>query len=161
MSTHAELVSAASLWLQKKCAVVVTEITTTGEEPDALGWQGTHSILVECKAGLSDFYSDRQKPFRRDSARGIGCHRYFLTPVGLVSVGKLPPGWGLLEFNGERVKMVKESEYFEATDARQEIRILLSTLRRIGRTKPEGTSIRHYTFPTRNRATLGTEDEQP
>lgn len=159
MSTHAELVGAASRWLQKKCAVIITEIATTGEEPDALGWHGTHSTLVECKAGLSDFYSDRQKPFRRDPARGIGCRRYFMTPVGLVSVEKLPVGWGLLEFDGEKVKRIKESEYFADTDTRQEIRILLSTLRRIGRTKPEGVSIKHYEFTTKNRATVGTEDE--
>lgn len=159
-ATHADLVSAAAKWLQKKCPVVITELATIGEEPDAIGWRGTYSILVECKAGMSDFYADRQKPFRADPSRGIGHQRFFLTPAGLVTPDKLPENWGLLEYDGKRVKQVRESGYFEAANARHEIGILLSTLRRVGLAATHGVSIKHYTFPTRNRATLGLEVEE-
>lgn len=159
MNTHAELVAAASRWLQKKCAVVITEIATTGEEPDAIGWQGSHSTLIECKASRSDFLADRRKAFRSQPSRGIGQHRYYLAPRGVIENADLFDGWGLLEYDGERVRCVLESQYFEAVNDRHEITILLSTLRRIGRTTPQGTSIKHYTFETRNRATLGTAVE--
>lgn len=159
--THAGLVAIAARWLQKKCAVVITEIATTGEEPDAIGWQGSHSTLVECKISMADFYADRRKDFRLEAARGIGCHRYFLAPAGVLTLEQMPEKWGLLEWDGEKIKTVQKSEYFEPANARHEIRILLSTLRRIGRSPLAGTSIRYYTFTTKNRATLGTIDESP
>lgn len=158
--THSDLVEVAAAWLRKRCAIVVTEIATSGEEPDALGWQGPHSTLIECKVSRGDFLADRQKPFRRQAERGIGRSRYFLTPSGLIDATELPQGWGLLEYDGKRVCCAKKSEYFENVNDRHEITILLSLLRRIGRTAPTGTSIKFYTFETRNTATLGMEKEE-
>lgn len=156
--THSELVAVASRWLQKKCSVVVTEIATTGEEPDAIGWQGNHSTLVECKATRADFMVDKIKGFRRDTQRGIGQKRYFLTPANLVDLDELPENWGLLEFDGEKVKCLRESEHFEPSNHRHELTILLSVLKRLGRSAPTGTSIRYYTIETKCRATVGVED---
>lgn len=159
MSTHAELVSIAAGWLKKKCSVVVTEIATTGEEPDALGWQGSHSTLIECKATRADFMVDRIKSFRRQSEFGVGQARYFLTPANLVDLDELPPLWGLLEYDGQRVKCIRKSEHFEPANMRHEITILLSVLRRLGKTNPTGTSIKFYAIETKCRATLGVGDE--
>jgi hypothetical protein len=155
--THSELVAAASTWLQKTCAVVVTEIATTGEEPDALGWQGTHSTLVECKATRSDFLADRRKGFRLKPEYGIGSHRYYLAPKGLIETRELPERWGLLELHEGRVRCALKSECFAEANTRHEIGILLSSLRRLGVRKDGGTSIRCYTIETRNRATLRVE----
>jgi hypothetical protein len=51
-TTHANLVLSAARWLRntKGCTVVFTEFAATGNEtPDAIGFQGERSILVECK----------------------------------------------------------------------------------------------------------------
>lgn len=157
-ATHKELVAAAARWLQKKCSVVVTEIATTGEEPDALGFQGSHSTLVECKSSRADFLADKNKSFRCSPYRGIGLRRYFLAPSGMIDESELALGWGLLELSEGKVRLKKESGHFEA-NARHEITILLSCLRRLGKTALPGCSIRYYTIETRNRATLGTEAE--
>lgn len=154
--SHPSLVAVAAKWLQKKHAVVITELATTGEEPDAIGWCGTHSTLVECKISRADFNADKGKKFRREPRYGVGQYRYFLTVPGIIKDYELPEKWGLLELTGERVRMVRESEHFSEVNHRHEIGILLSTLRRIGHNAPKGTSIKHYTIETKNRATVGT-----
>lgn len=156
---HSDLVGQAAKWLRKKCAVVLTEMATTGEEPDAIGWQGHHSTLVECKASRTDFVADRQKSFRCDATRGIGNARYFLAPTGLINADELPPMWGLLEYDGEKVRCAQKSEHFEDANHRHEITLLLSSIRRIGQTAPKGISVKFYTFASGNRATLGIDLE--
>jgi len=158
---HAELIPAAAEWLKKnRCSVVVTEIATTGEEPDAIGWYGPHSTLIECKATRADFMVDRAKSFRRQAAYGIGQKRYFLTPISLVDLEELPPGWGLLECDGAgKTECLKESEHFEPSNHRHELTILLSVLKRLGRNAPTGTSIKFYTIETKCRATVGVDLE--
>jgi hypothetical protein len=159
-ATHSDLVELAKRWLQSKCGVVITEIATTGEEPDAIGWQGSHSLLIECKASRADFLADKQKSFRRQSERGIGLARYFLAPAGMIAVDELPEKWGLLETNdGQRAQVVKASSHFADTNHRHEITILLSAMRRLGQTQPTGCSIRFYTIESKNRATLGVDVE--
>jgi hypothetical protein len=153
--SHSALVLVAAKWLQNKHAVVITELATTGEEPDAIGWRGTHSTLVECKISRADFAADKVKMFRREPWYGIGQHRYFLTTPGMIQVEELPEKWGLLELTAARVRMIRESEHFGEVNHRHEIGILLSTLRRVGKDAPTNTSIRFYTFETKNRATLG------
>ena len=160
--THDFLVKYASRWLAGQCPIVVTEIATSGEEPDVLGWKENHSILLEIKASVSDYKADFDKPFRRHPERGIGERRYFFTPKGLLNPDTLPTGWGLLELQEKRkVVKVRSSTYFGQSNARHEIGILVSTLRRIGQNPPEGVSIKAYTMPTLNRATLITNAELP
>lgn len=156
--THSELVELAAAWLRNRCPIVVTEIATTGEEPDALGWHCSNSILVECKVSREDFRADAKKSFRLDSFSGIGNQRYFMAPAGVIPVNDLPSKWGLLEVTGSRIRRARDSEYFEANH-RHEIGILISCLRRIGRTAPQGVSIKCYTIETRNRATIEIEPE--
>lgn len=152
---HAQLVEIAKKWLQKKHSIVISEMATSGEEPDAIGWRGRTSTLVECKASISDFKADAQKYFRCHPEMGIGQYRYFCAPVGLIKLESLPERWGLIECNGESVREVRKAELFDVYDLRSEIGILISTIRRIGQTAPKGVSIKYYTFETQNRATLG------
>lgn len=159
-ASHAALVAEAARWLQKNHAVVITEIASSIlEQPDAIGWKGSGgmSTLVECKTSRADFMADRKKYFRLNPEHGMGFRRYFLTTPGLVSVEELPPKWGLLELEGSKVCVRKEAERFHASNSRHEVCIMLSALRRIGHVAPRGTSIRCYTFNTKNRATLGIE----
>ncbi len=153
---HQHLVESAAKWLQRDCAVVITELATNGETPDAIGWRGTCSTLVECKVSRADFVADKAKCFRQAQSHGIGMRRYFLSVPGIIKVEELPDKWGLLEVaaNGG-IKVLRESDNFEPTNQRHEIGILISSLRRIGKAAPIGVSIKYYTFETKNRATLG------
>lgn len=158
-SAHPALVAAAAGWLRRKCSVVITELATTGETPDVIGWHGTHSTLIECKTSRTDFLADLAKPFRRETRMGIGMNRYYFTPVGLLRSSDLPQRWGLLEMTPCGVCVIRKSEHFEDVNHRHEIGILLSALRRIGHTSPKGVSIRCYTIETKNCATLAVEPE--
>lgn len=156
--THSELVEHAACWLRRLCATVITEMATAGTEtPDAIGWSGGNSILVECKVSLSDFRADAKKHFRYCPEMGIGVRRYYCAPKGLLKPESLPEKWGLLEWDGKRMRKVKESEVFPEVNRRHEIDILISTLRRIAQNAPKGVSIRCYTIETQNRATVGVE----
>jgi hypothetical protein len=158
MITHSQLVALASKWLAKheRCAVVITEMATQGSEtPDAIGWRGTRSTVIECKVSRSDFEADQKKVFRRQPELGIGVLRYYLTTSGLLSVGELPDGWGLLEPTAYGIRVVKPSFYFKTINGRHEIGILLSALRRVGHNAPKSCSIRCYTIETGNTASLG------
>lgn len=161
--THSDLVESAALWLRTKgkCSVVLTELGTTGETPDAIGWRGTHSTLVECKVSRADFAADATKFFRRFPEMGIGHRRFYLTPPSLIAPNELPTGWGLLEIRSMKIRQVFDSGHHEANH-RHEIGLLLSTLRRIGQHQaPKGVSIRCYTIESLNRATVGIEIEEP
>jgi hypothetical protein len=157
---HDQLVNIAARWLANRCSVVVTELNTvSGEIPDAIGWHGPHSILIECKVTRCDFKSDAGKFFRRCPEYGMGLSRYFLTPPGLVSVDELPPKWGLLEVKGARVRTLRKSEG-HAVDNRKEIAVLLSVLRRIGSTAPKGIGIKCYTHGFSERSVLSIGQEE-
>lgn len=141
--------------------MVVTELCTTGETPDALGWRGTHSTLIECKTSRADFVADQKKEFRRCPSLGVGNRRYYMAPKGLLDVRDLPDNWGLLEVwpdvdcDGDgAVCVTRESQHFDAHD-KHEVGILLSTLRRVGHGAPRTVSIKCYTIGSKNVATLG------
>ena len=155
--THPDLVDKAGRWLASRCSVVITEMATSGEEPDAIGWNGNKSILVECKASREDFKHDGFKIFRARPELGIGCQRYYLAPSGLIKSDEVPDGWGLLEPAGSGLSVVRESRWWSENNARHEMTILLSAMRRIGHTPPKGVSVRCYTIETKNRAGLGLE----
>lgn len=154
--THEELVKIAANWLWKSgCSAVITELSISGEEPDAIGWRGWHSTLIECKASTSDFKADFKKDFRKFSDRGIGQKRYYCVPKGLIKLEDVPKGWGLLEYNGKGVKRVRQSSLFRKCNSRHEVEILLSALRRIGQNCPVGVSVRCYVNETKNKTTVG------
>lgn len=107
--THNQLVWLAEKWLWAQgCGIVFRDSfrahTTYGEQPDAIGWRQSISILIECKYSRADFFADRNKPFRLDPRQGLGDWRFFLCPKGLVEGHELPPGWGLLQVAGTRVE---------------------------------------------------------
>ncbi len=163
VALHALLVEQAGRWLAAKgCVVVITDMSHGGPEtPDAIGWRGRHSLLIECKASLDDFRADRAKPFRRDPASGMGARRYFCAPLGLIKPGQLPTGWGLLEWNGKKLReSVKPAPWAHDGGKGQEISLLISAMRRLAVTaKPQGIAVRFYTIEIPGdrpaRATLG------
>jgi len=102
---HKSLVDSAHKWVLKNasCGVAFKEVrayTISGESPDVIGFGGWgRSVLVECKASLSDFYADKKKAFRKNPALGMGSYRYYCCPEGLINQNQLPEGWGLLYVN--------------------------------------------------------------
>ena len=161
--THSELVQIAARWLanQGRCSVVLTECSSEcWEQPDAIGWHGPVSTLIECKTSLSDFKADARKQFRIMPELGIGRQRYFMAPAGLLTGEDLPAKWGVLEVFCGRVVVAKKPETFSEINGSGEIALLLSCLRRIGQQCPTGVSIKCYTIESRkNRTTLGIEGE--
>lgn len=101
---HKTLVYAAVRWLKRtqRCPIVVAELVSyASEQPDAIGYRGGLSILVECKASRADFLRDQKKQHR---GRGsMGDYRYYLSPPDVVRPGDLSEGWGLLHFDGKTV----------------------------------------------------------
>jgi hypothetical protein len=154
--THKELVEIAAQWLWKSGnSVVITELCISGEEPDAIGWRGWHSTLIECKASLSDFKADAKKAFRKYAEIGIGQKRYYCVPKGLIKKEDLPHGWGLLEYTGKGLRRVVKSSSFRKCNSRHELEIVLSALRRVGQVCPKGVSVRCYVTETKNKTTVG------
>lgn len=132
--THEQLVIMAKKWLIKgrQCSVVLTETQAkSGEIPDAIGWRGQFSILIECKTSLADFRRDMSKWYRQ-SGYGIGQQRFFMAPAGVIPVSELPEGWGLLEVSGNVVRTVVEHSlvYIDEKRAAAEVPLLVAALRR-------------------------------
>lgn len=133
--THSALVQRAATWLRNRlhCRVVLTEQTTgSGEIPDAIGWKYlTESHLVEVKVSRADFFADKAKPFRCDPSLGMGTHRYFMAPSGVLKVEDLGAncdGWGLLEVKGRSVYVLREATPHAIHNQAEEIAQLVQAL---------------------------------
>lgn len=108
MITHDSLCLQAEKFLSKNGFGVVFHdkfraITSTGEQPDCLGFRNGVSCLIECKVSRADFLADSKKRFRVDPTTGLGDYRFFLVPKGLIKLEELPAGWGLLETDGKKI----------------------------------------------------------
>jgi len=142
--THGELVDRGAKWLRNNgCGFVLKELTSsTTETPDVIGWCSGASILIEVKTNRADFFNDVRKSFRRRVENGMGNYRLYLTPVGLVTVDELPPGWGLIYARGKTIQRVLaplgnvwsghygRDHYFKA-NLKAERAIMFSALRRV------------------------------
>jgi hypothetical protein len=95
---------------------VLTERRSYSHEcPDAIGWyRGGWSILVECKASIGDFYSDKRKQWRQPEAIAMGQERWYLTEPGVLKADLLPDGWGLIEA-GARVRRIVDAAHYPST----------------------------------------------
>jgi hypothetical protein len=134
--THTQLVQKAVAWLRAyRCGVVLSEqACLSGEMPDAIGWKrACHSVLIECKITRADFLIDRDKPFRQKPELGLGCERFYLTPAAMLRPEELPPGWGLLEYRGRKMLMLRPSakNFRTAVGFKYEMNLLLASLRRV------------------------------
>lgn len=106
---HFALVLQAEKWLKSQsCKVLIRDPfrALTKEHPDAIGWRGEVSILVEVKVSRSDFLSDAKKSFRQHPEEGMGDWRFYMCPPDVIQVSDLPEGWGLLWVSGKRVVKV-------------------------------------------------------
>lgn len=135
--THRELCLKAAKYLRNKgiqpfhkCQYVVCELERLGESPDAFGWGGSTTQLIEVKVSRSDFIADKKKFWRKYPNKGLGKYRSYLCPEGLILKHELPKHWGLLYVteNG-KVKIVKEPKPQKSRRI-DEINLITSILRR-------------------------------
>jgi hypothetical protein len=132
-------VKVAGRWLRntQHCGVVLTEVSSgAGECPDAIGWKGSYSQLVECKVSISDLRADREKPSSR-SERRMGRSRWYLMPMALaqkaLALGIVPESWGVLGLSGRQVRVLRDVPDivdFQVDSIRGEIALLVSVIRR-------------------------------
>lgn len=140
--THADLVELAARWLRRKyhSTVVTSKSIMDSEEPDAIGWTANGiSTLIECKRTRKDFLADAKKPWRVHPPLGMGFHRYFLAPAGIIKPSEVPDKWGLLEVVGGRkiVCTLGVCLGFTERNVMGELRKVLSHVRRLeGKVRP-------------------------
>lgn len=159
MTTHRELVERAARWLltSAKCPVVITEMTSGAPEtPDAIGFTGHRSTLIECKTSMADFRADAGKASRRresgirrqDTANArhwmgtvLGDYRYYLVAETLAdkvlaALEADDSPWGLLVAPiDKRRRLVRRRDALDrAVDNTHiaEMSLLVSAIRRIG-----------------------------
>lgn len=109
--THRELCQIAYKFLKRNGFKVCFHdrfiaVTSTGEQPDAMGFRNSASCLIEAKCSRADLLADRKKRFRKNPSLGMGDWRFFISEPGIISVEDLPPGWGLLHVVNGRVRKV-------------------------------------------------------
>lgn len=160
--THNDLIEFAVRKLKQVYPVVITELASeAGEEPDAIGFNGHHSTVIECKASRSDFLADQKKRHRRLNYEAMGCYRYYMVPHDLqMHMHELPHGWGLYAVKNKRIYKRVDSKYFNNRALKNEQRLLLSVIRRIGNLAPKCISIRLYTHQTKCKASASIEVDE-
>lgn len=148
--SHRELCIIASKYLKNKgiqpfhkCQYVVCELERVGESPDAFGFGGNTTQLIEVKVTRSDFLSDKNKFWRKDPLRGIGRYRSYLCPEGIILERDLPKYWGLLYLNDKgKIVEIKKPELQES-NSQQELNLIISIMRREN-IKPQIFSYKNY-----------------
>lgn len=169
---HKALVLEAARWLDTfySCSVVITEMSSAaGETPNAIGFSGYGSVLIQCLTSRAALLADKRKAHRAQATQFMGAgdfamgnYRYYLAPKGVIAISEVPPDWGLLEVDSHvagvgRIRITQEpnARRDDGDFKSREVSLLLSALRRIGQNPPEGISIRCYDIETERRATLG------
>lgn len=137
--THRELCLKAARYLRyqgiqpfHRCAYAVCELERVGECPDAFGWGGWTTQLIEVKVSRSDFLSDKKKLWRKEPEQGLGAFRSYLCPEGVIKPDDLPKDWGLLyaDDKGKITKVVEPES--QARNHGEELQLVTSILRREG-----------------------------
>jgi hypothetical protein len=129
--THEDLRKRAVDWLTKRrgCGVVLSELKSiyTSEIPDAIGWKGPDSTVIEVKISRADFHAQKRKHHF-----GVGRKRYFLVPSNLVTVEDLGDSdYGLLWASDHQIRVIRDPTLRMDYDFRSETALLVSALRRV------------------------------
>ena len=150
---HDALVARAVRWLATtmRCGVVLAEprSSRSTESPDAIGWSagGAVSHVVEVKVSLRDYVRDVEKPHRLNGF-GAGRLRWFLTPPGLLGLrDDLPVGWGMLEAEPRRIRILRPAVARAELPDLHEVQLMYSSLWKAARGMPlKGAEIAEHEF---------------
>ncbi|HXI43904.1 MAG TPA: hypothetical protein VNH83_28235 [Bryobacteraceae bacterium] len=107
-------------------------VSAAWEQPDAIGWKGGWSTLVECKATRADFLKQAHKHTTANGT-GAGTKRFFLCPPAVIDSTELQgTDYGLLYLMEDgRIKVIREALHRNEVELRREVDMLVSALRRV------------------------------
>lgn len=127
------------------CKIVAVELVTIGiENPDVWGTNGFLSYIIEVKTSRSDFLIDYKKKCRKKE-NACGNFRYYLVPKGLLSLKEIPKYWGLLEYDGKNINVIKRPKFIECDNSGD-----LCMLSSIARREGVKNKIYNYRIPENN-----------
>lgn len=119
----------------KKYNYVAVELCTWDTESADVWGLGNFcdSSVIEVKVSHADFKADQKKWHRSQTAEAKGMQagrlRWYLCPEGVIKPEELPDKWGLLYWDGKKIRIVVAQKPFENTGW-ADINILASLLRR-------------------------------
>ena len=137
-SLHYKLCCEGAKWMRKQewssYKIVAVELCTiNAESPDVWGTTGFKSMMIEVKTSRGDFLKDKAKKFRTENEEyrhyALGNKRYYLAPENIIKAAELPISWGLLEWNGSMINVIKEAEEVVCENM-GEVAMLCSIMRR-------------------------------
>ena len=136
--THAELIKRGAKWLKNnqnsrfRFPIILCEYRCFADSiPDVLGLSHISTIVIECKASRSDYFTDLKKAHRQ-WANQLGNHRYYLCPAGLINWYEINNGWGLLYCHPHKITIERASDFFPPDETRlQEYQVMYSLIRRL------------------------------
>lgn len=114
---------------------VAVELCTWGSENTDVWGLGNFndSVIIEVKTSHSDFKADQKKWARSQQAEMLklqaGRFRWYLCPENIIKPEELPEKWGLLYWDGKRIRPIVPPSVFENT-SRADMAILTSILSR-------------------------------
>lgn len=124
----------AEPWRTPNKYVVVEMVAMTTENPDVWATNGYETSLIEVKTSHADFLADQKKYARSEAARiaghQLGNYRYYLSPEGVIKEEELPSNWGLLVWDGKKIRKVKAATYVPSSTS-EELIMMTSILSRI------------------------------
>ena len=83
---------------------------------------------IEVKISRADFKNNKYKEAKTEKRIDVAANRnYILCPTGLIQKDEVHREWGLLWFNGKRIRNVKKADFIEMTD-KKKLAILIKFL---------------------------------
>lgn len=126
----------AEPWRIPNKYVAVELVAAGAEDPDVWATNGYDTSLIEVKTSHADFLADRKKWVRTPAAeladKQLGNYRYYLYPEGIIKEEELPEGWGLLVWDGKKIRKVKPATYVKSSGP-MELLMLTSILSRLAK----------------------------
>lgn len=91
--THEFLVKQGGKWLKAHGYPIVKVESHSNrlEHPDIIGFNASHSAVIEVKTSKADFFRDFDKPCRQPWFTGLGNYRFFLVPESLYTELEIDP----------------------------------------------------------------------
>lgn len=128
----------AEPWSLPNKYVAVELVAAGAENPDVWATNGYQTTMIEVKTSHADFLADQKKWARSEAAeladRQIGNFRYYLCPEGVIKEEELPNNWGLLVWDGKKIRKVRQALYVKSSTS-MELLFITSILSRV--TKPQ------------------------
>ena len=135
-SLHYRLCLKGAEWLRRQefgsYKIVAVELVCYNvENPDVWGTTGFKTAVIEVKTSRADFLRDKNKRCRKDKTYSCGNKRFYLTPKGLLKPSEILEHWGLLEYDGEDIQVIRDADDIPCQN-HGDIAMLCSIMRREG-----------------------------